>query len=179
MGVMFSRIGYSSDNFAQFNASDFGEKPDAKLIQQLVAAYSQPLPDRMEIREFEKKHSIMFPLDYIQFLEQVNGGYPEKTFIFGFGDLAVTVFYAFNCPYLEDSVNTLFERSMTVEDLPKNQLLPIAGLSNEHQLMMRIADRKFNEIFEVSFNKELRIFENRYIADSFSELVSQLVTEPA
>lgn len=178
MGVTFSRLGYSSDNLLEINAMDFGEKPDPKIVQQLVAAYNQPLPEREEISAFEKKHRIMLPLDYQQFLEQINGGYPDKTFIVAFEDIEVSVFYAFNCPYPEDSVNELFEGEMTVEELPENQLLPIAGLNNGNQLMMRVAQRKFNEIYDVSFNPWLKIFEHHYVADSFSELLGLLVAEP-
>lgn len=171
MGVKFSRLGYSSENLSQLNMAGIGDKPDPKTIQQLVAAYNQRLPEREEIRSFERKYRIMFPLDYIQFLMQINGGYPDKSFLPGLGDMTVNVFYAFDCPYPEDSLTALFEGEMTIEEMPQNQLLPIAGLSNGYRLLMRISDRRFNEIYAVPFDEH-------HIADSFSELISVLSIEP-
>lgn len=132
-------------------------------------------PNSEDISLFEEEIGIVLPLDYIAFLKEYNGGYPEPNY-YQVGKYCFIVQF-FSGLHLESIEDLRREVEVFAGRIPSKSL-PIAAMEGGDVLIMALDKKHYGQLYwwehEIEDN---RVDELRLVANSFSEFIEQLMPD--
>lgn len=134
---------------------------------------------RIEIAELEKALELSFPQEYIDFLENYNGGKPESNIIeldgskvkpFSITSFSITSFYGFGLEPYEDINNNLNIFKGRIPD----KCIPLAGVEGGNILVMSLETERYGYIYLWDHEEEYGYEFGGYKIESLSQVASSL-----
>ncbi|SEO53033.1 SMI1/KNR4 family protein [Paenibacillus sp. OV219] len=138
--------------------------------------------DRSTIDQFQNQIRLRLPADYIAFLEQFNGGYPEPSIfhmkIYHPLDMESTIMKSFFGFGLENG-DDLMEKYRFYKKLLPADSIPICSTEGGNIVLMSLSIENYGEIYiwdhERAHRHRAVLRDLQYITDSFTDFLKRIM----